>query len=129
GGVPAIALGASGGPAWRFDERTGQYYLYNFLPEQPDLKWWNPHVRDAFDDIFRFWFGRGVAGFRIDVAHGIVKDRELRDNPVATKDDPPDVRAHGQRNIYNVERPEGHDVLRHWRTLADGYAPRRIRPG
>ena len=54
---------------------------------QPDLDWWNEDVREAFDDILRFWFDRGVAGFRIDVAHGIVKDRELRDNPPATEDD------------------------------------------
>ena len=74
-------------PAWTFDDATGQYYLNNFLPSQPDLNWWNEDVRDAFDDIFRFWYDRGVAGFRLDVAHAIIKDRELRDNPPATKDD------------------------------------------
>ncbi|MDQ6713075.1 MAG: alpha-amylase family glycosyl hydrolase, partial [Candidatus Dormibacteraeota bacterium] len=99
---------------------------HNFLPQQPDLNWWNPEVRDAFDDIYRFWFDRGVAGFRIDVAHGIVKDRELRDNPIATKDDPPSVQAHGQRSVYNVERPEVHEILRRWRTLADTYRPPRV---
>ena len=104
GGYPNNWLSAFGGPAWTLDERTGQYYLHNFLPEQPDLNWWNPHVRDAFDDIYRFWFDRGIAGFRIDVAHGIVKDRELRDNPVATKDDPPDVRAHGTAQSARVDR-------------------------
>ena len=71
-----------GGPAWTFDEPTGQYYLHNFLPAQPDLNWWNEEVRDEFDDILRFWFDRGVAGFRIDVANGLIKDRELRDNPL-----------------------------------------------
>ncbi|HET9849817.1 MAG TPA: alpha-amylase family glycosyl hydrolase [Candidatus Dormibacteraeota bacterium] len=126
GGYPNNWLSAFGGPAWTLDKATGQYYLHNFLPEQPDLNWWNPEVRDAFDEIYRFWFDRGVAGFRIDVAHGIVKDRELRDNPVATADDPPHVRAHGQRTVYNVERPEVHDVLRHWRRLADTYDPPRI---
>ena len=55
-------------PAWTFDEASGQYYLNQFLPSQPDLNWWNDEVRDAFDDILRFWFDRGVAGFRIDVA-------------------------------------------------------------
>ena len=78
GGPPNNWVSQFGGPAWTLDARTGQYYLHNFLPEQPDLNWWNPEVRDAFDDIYRFWFDRGVAGFRIDVAHGIVKDRELR---------------------------------------------------
>ncbi|TMF45816.1 MAG: DUF3459 domain-containing protein [Chloroflexi bacterium] len=126
GGYPNNWLSPFGGPTWTLDERSGQYYLHNFLPQQPDLNWWNPEVKDAFDAIYRFWFDRGIAGFRIDVAHGIVKDLHLRDNPVATDEDPPHVRAHGQRNIYNMERPEVHDVLRHWRTLADGYDPRRI---
>ena len=126
GSPPNNWLSAFGGPAWTLDAPTGQYYLHNFLPEQPDLNWWNPAVRDAFDAIYRFWFDRGVAGFRIDVAHGIVKDRELRDNPVATDEDPPGVRAHGQRTVYNMERPEVHDVLRRWRTLANRYEPPRI---
>ncbi|HVS06758.1 MAG TPA: alpha-amylase family glycosyl hydrolase [Candidatus Dormibacteraeota bacterium] len=126
GSPPNNWLSAFGGPAWTLDTHTGQYYLHNFLAQQPDLNWWNPAVRDAFDDIYRFWFDRGIAGFRIDVAHGIVKDRELRDNPLATKDDPPHVRAHGQRSVHNVERPEVHDVLRRWRALADTYDPPRI---
>jgi len=126
GGAPNNWLSAFGGPAWTLDKRTGQYYLHNFLPDQPDLNWWNPAVLEAFDDIYRFWFDRGVAGFRIDVAHGIVKDRELRDNPVATSEDPPEVRALGQRTVYNMERPEVHDVLRRWRALADTYRPPRI---
>ena len=75
-------------PAWTFDEASGQYYLNQFLPSQPDLNWWNDEVRDAFDDILRFWFDRGVAGFRIDVCHSIIKDRELRDNPPATEGRP-----------------------------------------
>ena len=126
GSPPNNWLSVFGGPAWTLDERTGQYYLHNFLSQQPDLNWWNPQVRDAFDDIYRFWFDRGVAGFRIDVAHGIVKDRELRDNPVATAADPPHVRAHGQRMVYNMERPEGHEVLRRWRALANAYTPERV---
>src|ERR671934_219119 len=126
GSPPNNWLSIFGGPAWTFDKKTGQYYLHNFLPEQPDLNWWNAEVRDAFDVIYRFWFDHGVAGFRIDVAHGIVKDRELRDNPVATEADPPQVRAHGQRMIYNFERPEAHEVLRRWRTLANSYDPPRI---
>ncbi len=68
-------------PAWTFDEHTGQYYLNQFLPSQPDLNWWNPEVRDTFDDILRFWFDRGVAGFRIDVAHSIVKDARAARQP------------------------------------------------
>jgi len=103
-----------GGSAWKLDEPTGQYYLHNFLPEQPDLNWWNEDVRAAFDDILRFWLDRGIAGFRIDVAHGIVKDRELRDNP-----DP-------SISTYNANRDDVHDVLRGWRRVVDEYAPERV---
>src|SRR5690242_1958142 len=103
-----------GASAWTLDERTGQYYLHNFLPEQPDLNWWNHDVRAAFDDILRFWLDRGIAGFRIDVAHGIVKDRDLRDNP-----DP-------QVSTYNANRDDVHDVLRRWRRVVDEYDPQRV---
>src|SRR3954468_12619866 len=85
-----------GGPTWTLDDTTGQYYLHNFLADQPDLNWWKEEVRAEFDRILRFWFDRGVAGFRIDVCHKIVKDRELRDNPPATPDDRANVRLRGQ---------------------------------
>jgi alpha-glucosidase len=113
-------------PAWTFDDASGQYYLNQFLSSQPDLNWWNEEVRDAFDDILRFWFDRGVAGFRIDVCSSIIKDRELRDNPPATPDDHWYVQMMGQRSVYNACRPEVHDVLRRWRKLADGYDPNRV---
>ena len=115
-----------GGEAWTYDEQTGQYYHHLFLPEQPDLNWMQPEVRDAFDEILRFWFDRGVAGFRIDVCHSIIKDRDLRDNPPATKDDHWWVQMSGLRSVYNSSRPEVHDVLRRWRVLADGYDPHRV---
>jgi alpha-glucosidase len=115
-----------GGSAWTLHEPTGQFYLHNFHPAQPDLNWWNEDVRDAFDDILRFWFARGVAGFRIDVAHAIVKDRELRDDPPAGPDDHPKVRARGLRHVHSMNRPEVHDVLRRWRRVAD---PDRILVG
>jgi len=117
------------GPAWTFDEATGQSYLTNFLPEQADLNWWNDEVRDEFDRILRYWFDLGVAGFRIDVAHMIVKDRELRDNPPANDDDPLLARLRGQVARFNSNRPEVHDVHRHWRRLADGYDPPRLLVG
>ena len=114
GSLPNNWVSAFGGPAWSLDESTGQYYLHHFLPSQPDLNWWEEGVRDAFDEILRFWFDRGIAGFRIDVAHGLVKDRELRDNP---PDDP---------WANNMDRPEVHDVYRRWRRIADGYESRPI---
>ena len=119
GGPPNNWRWAFGGEAWTVDEASGQAYLHNFLPSQPDLDWWNEAVREAFDDILRFWFARGVAGFRLDVAHAIVKDRGLRDDPVATAEDHPKVIEHGVRQVHSMNRPEGHDVLRRWRALAD----------
>jgi len=129
GSPPNNWRSAFGGPAWTLDERTGQYYLHNFLPEQPDLNWWNEEVRNAFDEILRFWFERGIAGFRIDVAHGIVKDRELRDNPPAVEADDEHTRRVGQRPVYNMNRPEVHDVLRRWRQLAERFEPPRVLVG
>jgi alpha-glucosidase len=107
-----------GGPAWTFDQERGRYYLHNFAPEQPDLNWWNPEVKAEFERIMRFWFDRGIAGFRIDVAHAIVKDRELRDDPV--------IPGFGMRRRYSMFRPETHDILREWRALARTYDPPRL---
>jgi alpha-glucosidase len=126
GSPPNNWVGCFGGPAWTLDPSTGQYYLHNFLPEQPDLNWWCQDVRGAFDEILRFWWDRGIAGFRIDVCNMIVKDALLRDNPPATEDDPFIMQMFGQRPQYTSNRPEVHDVLRHWRQMADGYAQGRV---
>src|SRR3954467_4071631 len=117
------------GPAWTLDDATGQYYLQNFLAEQADLNWWNDEVRDEFDRILRFWFDRGVAGFRIDVAHMVVKDKDLRDNPPATEDDSILEQLRGQRPLYTENRPEVHDVHRRFRAIADSYDPPRLLVG
>ncbi len=108
GSPPNSWQSAFGGPAWMFDEQTSQYYLHSFDPTQPDLNWWNPQVRETFDGIIRFWFDRAVAGFRIDVAHDTIKDRQLRDS------------------ARNANLPEMHEILRHWRSVADSYRPPRI---
>ncbi|HEX4492811.1 MAG TPA: alpha-amylase family glycosyl hydrolase [Acidimicrobiia bacterium] len=121
GSPPNNWMASFGGPAWRLDEPTGQYYMHNHLAEQPDLNWWNDEVRAEFDRIVRFWFDRGIAGFRIDVCNIIVKDAELRDNPPATAADDIGAQALGQRTVYNGNRPEVHDVLRAWRGIAESY--------
>src|SRR5918999_1396821 len=110
-----------GEPAWELDEASGQYYLHNFLRHQPDLNWWNQGVRDTFDDILRFWFDRGVAGFRIDVCHAIIKDRELRDDPAVTPGDHPLILRRGLRQAFSMNRPEVHEVLQRWRRLTGAY--------
>jgi alpha-glucosidase len=135
GGPPNNWRSVFGGSAWELDEPSGQYYLHRFLREQPDLNWWNDDVRDAFDDILRFWFGRGVAGFRIDVANAIIKDRELRDDPFLSLESPedgtvPDAHALAPgAEIYSHHRPEVHGVLRRWRSIADTFEPPRVLVG
>lgn len=123
GNPPNNWLDATGASAWTFDEPSGQYYLHNFLSSQPDLNWWNPKVHAAFDDILRFWFDRGIAGFRIDVAHGLYKDRGLRDNPPAG---PSSFGHYGLEPLYNANRPEVHGVYRRWRRIAQGYDPPKL---
>ena len=123
GSPPNNWLSAFGGPAWTLDESTGQMYLHNFAPEQPDLNWWNEEVRQAFDEIQCFWLDRGAAGFRIDVCHMVVKDQELRDNPPARDVDGFAAQLLGQRPLYNSNQPEVHEAIRRWRRTADAYAP------
>ena len=74
-------LAVFGGSAWTFEPRRKQYYLHNFLPEQPDLNWYNPEVRNALTKVVRFWMSRGVNGFRLDTANYYAYDKKLRDNP------------------------------------------------
>lgn len=126
GGPPNNWVSTCGGPAWTLDAGSGQYYLHNHLPEQPDLNWWDEGVREEFDSTVRFWFDRGVAGLRIDVCNIIVKDALLRDNPPATEEDDLEVQLFGQRPVYNANRPEVHDVLRRWRRVADSYVEPRV---
>jgi alpha-glucosidase len=126
GSPPNNWVSVFGGPAWTFDEASGQYYLHNFLAEQPDLDWWNEEVRTAFDEILSVWFERGVAGFRIDVAHALVKDPQLRDNPPSRPTDSPSWQRAGQSPKYNMGLPEAVDVHRRWRGVAQKYEPERL---
>ncbi len=126
GSPPNNWISSFGGPAWKLDDATGQYYMFNHLSSQPDLNWWNDDVRAAFDDIVRFWFDRGIAGFRIDVCNLIIKDADLRDNPPATEADDAGSQAIGQGTVYNGNRPEVHGVIRHWREIAESYATPRV---
>ena len=125
GRPPNNWLAANGDSAWTLDKASGQYYLHNFLASQPDLNWWNPAVHQEFTDILRFWFDRGVAGFRIDVAHGLYKDAQLRDDPPAPSSDLVGGR-YGLAQVYSANRPESHAVFRDWRKIADSYPSPRL---
>jgi alpha-glucosidase len=126
GGPPNNWISIFGGSAWELDTASGQYYLHNFEAQQPDLNWWSEDVRRSFDDIVRFWWDRGVSGFRIDVCNMMIKDAELRDNPPATEDDPLDQQLMGLKSVYNCDRPEAHDILQGWRAIADTYDVGRL---
>jgi alpha-glucosidase len=110
-----------GGPAWTRvsgpDGQPGEWYLHLFTPEQPDFNWGNADVQAEFEDVLRFWFERGVDGFRIDSAVLLAKDPAMADF------DPGDPGA-GVHPF--VDRDEVHDVYRAWRRIADSYPGDRV---
>ncbi len=109
-----------GGSAWKFDPTTNQYYYHYFYAAQPDLNWRNPAVQDAMFDVTRWWYKRGVSGFRLDAVDTLFEDPNLTDNPVI----PGQKNAYGdpvEKNVYNTKLPEVHDVLRGLRQVADQY--------
>ena len=121
-------MSAAGGPAWTWDEATGQHYLHSFLPEQPDLNWRNADVREAMLSAMRFWFDRGVDGFRLDVVYRCVKDEALRDdppNPAYDPDaDPPFAKV---VPVHSADQPEVMDlVVEPMRRLADEHGDRLL---
>jgi alpha-glucosidase len=106
-----------GGSAWKFDAVTSQFYYHRFYPEQPDLNWRNPAVEKAMFDVTRWWYRRGVAGFRLDAVSNLFEDPDLRDNPLL-----PGVNKFGDPKMedrYNDNLPEVHGVLRDLRKVAD----------
>ena len=119
-----------GGPAWT-RVADGQWYLHLFDPAQPDLNWDHPEVRADFTDTLRFWFDRGMDGFRIDVAHSLVKQAGFPDVGELTW--PPtriEVEGHLVRPPWtghpHWDRDEVHEIYREWRALADEYTPPRV---
>jgi alpha-glucosidase len=113
-----------GGPSWTWSPRRRQYYLHNFLVEQPDLNYWSPAVQDAILDVARFWLDRGVDGFRLDVINFIVQDRELRDNPAAPYRRPPSATTNFQSHVFDRSRPEALAFLARLRGVMDLYPGR-----
>jgi alpha-glucosidase len=131
GAPPNNWLSHWGGSAWEWDATTGQYYLHSFHTTMPDLNWRNPAVKDAMLDVVRFWLERGVDGFRIDAAHQIMKDPELRDNPPNPDYRPgasPAGRAYwAQLHLYDRDHPDTHVILRELRQVLDAYSAERPR--
>jgi alpha-glucosidase len=124
GQPPNNWLSVFGHSAWKFDPKTKQYYYHFFYPEQPDLNWRNPDVKNAMYDVARFWLDRGVAGFRLDAVMALFEDPALRDNPIL-----PGKNQFGDPNMfnkYNDRLPEVHDVLRGLRKVLDSYPGNRV---
>ena len=113
-----------GGPAWTFDEASGQYYYHAFLSEQPDLNWRNPAVREAMHDVLRFWMHRGVDGFRVDVIWHLIKDAEFRDNPPNPAWTPGQAEIGRFLQVHNADQPEVLDVVAGMRRVVDEYDDR-----
>ena len=113
-----------GGPAWTWDARRGQYYLHNFLAEQPDLNLHKPAVQDALLDVARFWLDRGVDGFRIDAINFAMHDPELRDNPPAPGGGKRTRPFDFQQHLYNQSHPDIVKFLERLRSLTDSYGDR-----
>jgi alpha-glucosidase len=106
-----------GGSAWKLDPTTNQYYYHFFYAGQPDLNWRNPAVEKAMLDSTRWWYKRGVAGFRLDAVDTLFEDPKLTDNPVQ-----PGMNRQGdpnEENKYNTKLPEVHAVLQKLRKAAD----------
>ncbi|MEZ6024127.1 MAG: alpha-amylase family glycosyl hydrolase [Hyphomonadaceae bacterium] len=108
-----------GGPAWTWDSRRRQYYLHNFLPEQPDLNIRNPQVQDALLENVRFWLARGVDGFRLDVVNFYAHDAQLRDNPPLPLKRAAARPHQFQRHLYDRTQPETFDFIKRLRALLD----------
>ena len=116
---PSNFAGSSWTRVTEADGAPGEWYLHQFAPEQPDFNWANPEVHAEFEALLRFWLDRGVDGFRIDVAHGLVKAAGLAD---AGPDD--------RRGRMPFEDQDGvHDIWREWRRITDSYPGERVLVG
>ncbi|MBL1096909.1 glycoside hydrolase family 13 protein [Streptomyces coffeae] len=114
-----------GGPAWTRAENPdgtpGEWYLHLFAPEQPDFNWEHPAVQDEFRSVLRFWLDLGVDGFRIDVAHGLVKAAGLPDLGRAEQ-----LKLLGNDVLPFFDQDGVHHIYRSWRTVLDEYPGERI---
>ena len=124
GGPPNNWISDFGGPAWEWDEATGQYYYHAMLREQPDLNWRNPELKAAMLDAMRFWFDRGVDGFRIDILWHMIKAAHFPDNPVNQDWRVGMPEMHKVLQLHSTDQPEVFAIAAEMRALADSYGDR-----
>ncbi len=127
GGPPNNWRATFGGPAWTYDPTRGQYYLHNFLYQQPDINWYNAEARKALMEEGRFWLDLGVDGFRLDVVNFYAHDRELKDNPERPEDTPVPVGALPHDPFFdyidegNIDVGDNLELISDIRDLMDEY--------
>ncbi len=121
GGPPNNWISDFGGPAWEYDAATGQYYYHAMLREQPDLNWRNPDLKRAMLDAMRFWFDRGVDGFRVDILWHMIKAADFRDNPPNPDWKPGMADMHKVLQLHSTDQPEVFEIAAEMRALADSY--------
>ncbi len=126
GSPPNNWLSVFGGSAWMFEARRRQYYLHNFLTEQPDLNFRNPEVVDTLLGTMDFWLARGVDGFRLDTVNYYTHDDQLRNNPPGQWAEFPVNPYEAQEHVYDKSRPENLAILRRIRALTDRYDDRML---
>ncbi|MEM6650758.1 MAG: alpha-amylase family glycosyl hydrolase, partial [Pseudomonadota bacterium] len=121
GGPPNNWLSVFGGPAWGWDTQREQYYLHNFLREQPDLNFRKSEVRDEVMRVARNWLDMGVDGFRLDVTNFYYCDVNLRDNPPKPAPLNKSRPYTYQQHLYDRSQPETLDFIKAFRELLDEY--------
>ncbi|MGY9049946.1 alpha-glucosidase [Puniceibacterium antarcticum] len=127
GTPPNNWLSIFGGSAWQWEPSRCQYYLHNFLTEQPDLNFHEPKVQEALLNTARFWLDRGVDGFRLDTINFYVHDAQLRDNPALPPEERNPITAPAvnpytwQNHLYDKTQPENLDFLRKFRAVLNEY--------
>ncbi len=118
----------TGGSGWHYAKERGQYYWSSFLPMQPDLNYRNPEVKKTMFDVVRFWLGKGVDGFRLDIFNVIYKDAEFRDNPfssrlIPTEDDPS---GFFQEAKYTMNQPESFTFAKELRSVCNEFGEKML---
>eukprot|EP00297_Palpitomonas_bilix_P003716 CAMPEP_0113888452 /NCGR_PEP_ID=MMETSP0780_2-20120614/12870_1 /TAXON_ID=652834 /ORGANISM="Palpitomonas bilix" /LENGTH=606 /DNA_ID=CAMNT_0000877283 /DNA_START=23 /DNA_END=1843 /DNA_ORIENTATION=+ /assembly_acc=CAM_ASM_000599 len=126
GGPPNNWLSFFGGSAWQYDNQTGEYYLHQFLKEQPDLNYHNDEVKEAMLGVLDFWYAKGVDGFRVDALHTVYENPTLADEPSnptfnQSTDNPFDSLLH----IYTQNFPPLHSLVKAMREVSNKYTPTR----
>lgn len=134
GGPPNNWLSLFGGPAWTFDNTTGQYYFHQFGYFQPDLNYRNPKVVKEMENVLRFWLDHGVDGFRIDAVKFLLEDPDFHDEAPNPKYTGPNCTINNSNPlcytslVHNLTSnyPGIHDIIKGWRKVIDGYSERFI---